>query len=323
VIIADDRGDIAQSVTEAKAFASDPGILAVIDDTDSEDTGWASIPGPAGLPVFCARETGDGFLCQSNANFFPAGNTVVAGLYGVTLVAKALGMPRFGLVYCSNNPDCVQGVQVNKGFAKQQGVRVVYAEAASETQQDYTANCLGLRDAGAQVVFGYAGGTIIGGNCARQGYHPVWVLSQGAFSGVFRTNPNYDGAVGPVGTWPWFVDYTPAQHAFREALAKYWPNFDQFSQPYNATTTWAALQMFAAAAAKAGPNPTRQGVLNGVYSLGPSFTLGGLIPPETIVRGRPTVNPGFYYAGIKNQRYGQPFGNHLFCQPSSSTLPSS
>ena len=315
VVVDDDRGDVAQSVTDAKGLAQDKSVLAVIDDT-SYDTAWASVPGPAGLPAICGSETGNGFVCQSNAAFFPSGNTVIAGVSGQTLVSKLLNMPKWGVVYCSELPACAQAVPINKMFAKLQGVQVVYAEAASESLPNYTAQCLGLKDAGAQVVFGYAGGTTIGANCAAQGYHPVWVVAQGAFDAQYRTDGNYNGTVGPLGTWPWFVNSTPAQNDFRTAMAKYWPNFDSFTSPYTATSTWAALQLFAAAAEKAGPNPTRADVLNGVYSLGSNFTLGGLIPPETIVQGKPTVNPCFYMVGIKNQQYVQPFGSQLYCQPS-------
>jgi branched-chain amino acid transport system substrate-binding protein len=164
---------------------------------------------------------------------------------------------------------------------------------------------------------GYAGTTRIASDCARQGYKPVWLVSQGAFNAHYRTDPNFNGSLGPLGTWPWFEDSTPAQHDFHEALAKYWPNFDQFTSPYDATATWAALQLFAAAAAKAPTNPTRHDILNGVYALGTGFTLGGLIPPETVVPGKATVNPCFFYAGIKNQQYVMPFGTKLYCQGGS------
>jgi branched-chain amino acid transport system substrate-binding protein len=220
------------------------------------------------------------------------------------------------VVYCSELAACAQAVPLNKQFAAQQGVQVVYAEAASESAPDYTAQCVGLKDAGAQVVFGYAGGTKIAGDCARQGYKPVWVVAQGAIAAQYRKDPNFNGTVGPLGTWPWFEDTTPAQHAFHEALAQYWPNFDQFQSPYTATSTWAALQLFAAAAANVGANPTRQDILTAIYGLGSGFTLGGLIPPETVNQGKATTNPCFFEIGIQDQKYVLPFGSKTFCQAS-------
>jgi branched-chain amino acid transport system substrate-binding protein len=208
-------------------------------------------------------------------------------------------------------------VPLNKGFAKQQGVDVVYAEAASESAPDYTAQCLGLKSAGALVVFGYAGGTKIAGDCARQSYRPTWVVAQGAFNAQYRKDSNFNGTVGPIGTWPWFIAQTPAQKDFKTAFGNAWPNFDQFVSPYTATSTWAALQLFATAAAHVGPDPTRADIFDGIYGLGPKFTLGGLIPPETIVKGKPTVNPCFFMAGIQNGQYVQPFGSQQYCQPSS------
>jgi branched-chain amino acid transport system substrate-binding protein len=316
VVVQDDRGDVATSTADVNGLAGDHSVLALIDDT-SYDTAWASTPGPAGLPVICGSETGNGFTCQSNPSFIPTGNTVIAGVYGQTLVSQLLKKPKFGVVYCSELAACAQAIPLNKKFASGQGVQVVYAQAASTSAPDYTAQCVGLRDAGAQVVFGYAGQTKIAADCARQGYHPVWVVAQGAIAAQYRKNANFDGTVGPLGTWPWFVDSTPAQHAFHQAMAQYWPNFDQFTSPYTATSTWAALELFKAAAAKAGPNPTRQDIMNGIYSLGPGFTLDGLIPPETLTQGKPTINPCFYEIGIKNQQYVTPFGTQTFCQPAS------
>src|SRR5262249_6628124 len=50
---------------------------------------------------------------------------------------------------------------------------------------------------------------------------------------------------------------------------------------------------------------------------GSGFTLDGLIPPETVTQGKPTVNPCFYYVGIKGHQYVTPFGSKTYCQPSS------
>ena len=316
VVVRDDGGDPARSTSILAGFIANQSVLAVIDDTQM-DTAWQSKPGPAGLPVICGNSTGNGFTCQANAAFFPTGNTVIAGVYGQTLISKLLNKPRFGLVYCSELAACAQAVPLNRQFSAQQGVQVVYAQAASESAPNYTAECLGLQNAKAQVVFGYAGSTKIAGDCARQNYNPTWVVAQGAISAVYRTSKYFDGAVGPLGTWLWSQDTTPAQHAFREALSKYWPNFDAFISPYNATSTWAALQLFATAGAKFGAHPTRQDLYTGLYGLPSGFTLGGLIPPETITKGKPTVNPCFFEVGIKNEKYIYPFGKKTFCQPSS------
>jgi branched-chain amino acid transport system substrate-binding protein len=313
VSVFDDRGSVAQSAVDAKTVASDQSYLALIDST-TQDTGWANVPGPAGLPVFCGSQTGNGFECQSQPTFFPTGNTVIAGVYGQTLLSKILNKPNWAVVYCSELAACAQAVPLNKGFAKQQGVSVVFAEAASTTAPDYTAQCLGLKNANAQVVFGYAGGTTIAGNCAQQGYNPTWMVAQGALNSVYRKNSHFNGAMGPFGVFPFFQATTPAQKDFMQAMAPYWPNFDSFTTPYDAAVTWAALQFFATAAANAAANPTRQEIFNGVYSLPPNFTLGGLIPPETVVKGKPTINPCFYYVGITNGQWSLPLGDKLYCQ---------
>jgi hypothetical protein len=99
-------------------------------------------------------------------------------------------------------------------------------------------------------------------------------------------------------------------------MAQYWRNFDQFTAPDTATSTWAALELFAGGAAKAGPNPSRQAIMNGIYSLGPGFTLGGLIPPETLTRAsRQSLLVS--RRRIKDEQYVMPFGSQVFCQPAA------
>jgi branched-chain amino acid transport system substrate-binding protein len=173
-----------------------------------------------------------------------------------------------------------------------------------------------------EALFGYAGRTKIAADCARQGYKPLYILSQGAINGAYRQDPNFDGALGDLGTFPWFIDNSPATHAFRTALSQYWPNFDSFLSPYTATATWAALELFRAAAANVGDSPTPADITAGIYALPAGFTLGGLIPPETLTQGKANSNPCFFVVGIKSQQYTQPYGDKAYCQtplPSASS----
>jgi hypothetical protein len=154
-------------------------------------------------------------------------------------------------------------------------------------------------------------------DCGRQGYNPIWIESQGAYTASLRKDPNFKYITGNVGDFPWFIDSNAATHQFRQALSTYWPNFDSFGTPYNAVSTWAALQLFAAASAHVPDNPTRQDIYTGLYALPPNFTLGGLIPPETIKQGQPTVNSCIFIVDIKNHQYQAPHGLQTFCQVSS------
>jgi branched-chain amino acid transport system substrate-binding protein len=319
VIVEDDGNDPARSTAAVQDLVQNKHVLTFIDDT-TQDPAWATYMATTPMTVICGTQTGNGFTCSSHADFVPAGNTVVAGVWGQTYVAKLQGKTTWGVVYCAEIAACAQAVPLNKTFGAQVGVKVVYAQAASSTAPDYTAQCIGLKSAGAEAVFGYAGTTKIAGDCARQGYHPLWILAQGAFASNYRTDANFDGAIGPVGVFPWFDDATAATHEFRQALAKYWPNFDAFISPYNATATWAALQLFKTAAATLpdSPAPTPADTTNAIYALPPNFTLDGLIPPQTLVKGKPNLNPCFYIVQIKNQKYTAPYGLKSYCQGTSS-----
>jgi branched-chain amino acid transport system substrate-binding protein len=288
-------------------------VLAVIDSTP-QDVAWESYVTQNHVAIICGSQTGNGFACASQPNYIPAGTTVLSVVWAQTFIPTLLHKTKWGVIYCSELAACAQAVPLNKNYGSQVGVTVAYAQAASSSAPDYTAQCLGAKSAGVEVLFGYAGGTKIASDCARQGYKPIWEQSSGTFRKDYRTDPNENGSIGNLGIFPWFLDVNKATHQFHQAFAKYWPNFDQFTVPYDADSTWAALQLFKAAAAKLPANPTMSDTWTGLYALPPNFTLGGLIPPETLTQGKPTTSPCFYIVRIQNQKYKAPYGLKTFCQ---------
>ncbi|HLG68050.1 MAG TPA: ABC transporter substrate-binding protein [Acidimicrobiales bacterium] len=313
VVEKDDGNDPAKSLSAVESLVQSSHALAII-DSSTQDTAWESYVSQNHVLVICGSATGNGFPCASQPDYVPAGTTVLSVVWAQTFIPTLLHKTRWGVVYCSELAACAQAVPLNRTYAAQVGVKVVYAQAASSSAPDYTAQCLGAKDAGVQVLFGYAGSTKIAEDCARQGYRPIWEQSSGTFTAAYRTNPYENGSIGNIGIFPWFLDVNKATHQFRQALAKYWPNFDQFTQPYNADSTWAALQLFKAAAATLPPNPTMSDVWKGVYALPKNFTLGGLIPPETVTPGKATTNPCFYIVRIEHERYTAPYKLRTFCQ---------
>lgn len=315
VIEKDDNNDAGQAVAAATALADNPSVLAII-DADTYDNSWASVADQAKVPVICGSASGNGFTCQADANFFPAGATVLTSIWGQSKAAALAGAKVYGLINCTQ-PACAPAAPLEKKYAEENGLKYGYEVTASPTAPDYTAQCLGAKNAGVDALFAIVAPRVAS-DCGRQNYNPIWIESQGAYTASLRTNTSFKYVTGDVGDFPWFLDTNAATHTFHTALKQYWPNFDSFGTPYDAVSTWAGLQLFAAAAAHVPAKPTRQDIYSGLYALPANFTLGGLIPPETITQGKPTVNNCVYIVDIKNSQYKAPYGLRTYCQQLSA-----
>jgi branched-chain amino acid transport system substrate-binding protein len=314
VIEKDDHNDPAQSTTIVNTFISQH-VLAVVDDS-SVDQAWAKSVSAANIPVICASATGNGFTCSSNPDFIPTGNTVIAGVFGQAKAAQIAGAKSLGILYANEEAAAAEAVPLQKMFAKQVGIAFGYAGAISATAPNYTAQCLAAKDGGVDALFPEEQPSRVAQDCASQGFHPIYVQAQGAVYSNYKNNPVFDGSVGVIGTAPWWSATNPGVTEFQQAFSKYNPDLDAFTTPYTVMETWSALQLFAAATAKATANPpTAADVNSAIYTLGSGFTLNGLIPPETLVPGKNHANPCFFILGIKNKNYVLPYGDKPYCQP--------
>lgn len=311
----DDHNDPAQSTAIVNTFLSQH-VLAVVDDS-SVDQAWAKTVSAANVPVICASATGNGFTCSSSPDFIPTGNTVIAGVYGQAKAAQIAGAKKLGILYATEEAAAAEAVPLQKMFAKQVGIAFGYAGAISATAPNYTAQCLAAKNAGVDALFPEEQPSRVAQGCASQGYHPIYVQAQGAVYSNYKNDPVFDGSVGVIGTAPWWAaTNNPGVTEFQQAFSKYNPDLDAFTTPYTVMETWSALQLFAAAAAKASANPpTATAINSAIYTLGAGFTLNGLIPPETLVQGKNHVNPCFFILGIKNKNYVLPYGDKPYCQP--------
>jgi branched-chain amino acid transport system substrate-binding protein len=319
VIQKNDNNDIAQAAAAATALAADKSVLVILDsDQGGLDSSWQAVADRAQVPVICGAASGSGAACSSDANFFPSGTTVLTSIWGQSKAAALAGAKDYGLFDCTE-PSCAPAAPLEKKAALQNGLTYGYETTANPTAPDYTAQCLAAKEAKVDALFAVVGPRVAS-DCLRQGYSPIWIESMGAYTASLRENPNFKYVTGDVGDFPWFLDTSPATHDFHQVMSKYSPNFDSFGSPYNATATRAGLQLFAAAAAHVPDNPTRQDIYDGIYALPPNFTLNGLIPPETITKGKPTLNSCMFVVDIKNAQYSAPYGLKTFCQqPSTST----
>jgi branched-chain amino acid transport system substrate-binding protein len=293
-------------------------VLAIIDGTGL-DSAFQKEVDAAKIPVLCGIENGNGFTCQSDPNFFPSGSTVVVGLYGQALAAKQAGANSYGIVYCSEVAACKQALPLQKTYAQQVGLKWVPPISASLSAPNYTAQCVAMQEAKAQALFG-AGppSQKLADDCARQGYHPIYVQGAGTWQTQYLKDPNLNNTTGETTDIPWFYQgpQTATFHAAEDSVL----NSTNF--PYNVSSTYAAALLFQTALAKAGASPTTQDLYTSLYAMH-NETLGGYAPPLNYSQGKPTVISCFFVVSIKNGAFTAPHGASYQCQSAASTTPSS
>jgi branched-chain amino acid transport system substrate-binding protein len=211
VIQRNDNNNIAQAVAAATSLVSDPSVLAIL-DADTYDIAWEKLVTQANVPVICGSASGNGFPCNSQADFFPAGGTVLTSIWGQSKAAALAGAKSYGLFNCTQ-PACAPAAPLEKKYAGENGLTYAYQTTADPNAPDYTAQCVAAKEAGVQALFAVVAPRVAS-DCDQQGYSPIWIESQGAYDASLRENTNFKYITGDVGDFPWFLDTNSATPAF-------------------------------------------------------------------------------------------------------------
>ena len=311
----DEQVNSATGTAAVESFIQSDHVVAIMDN-GSIDSTWAQIPAAAHVPVISLNESAAGLTYESQPDFFADGTTVLGILYGHVAMAATAGKKVFGGIYCTEVAQCAQAVGVWKNDVKIiPGIKFGGAVAASETAPSYTAQCLTMKEAGVDALFpaGPPPGTI-STNCAQQGYHPLFIGSEGTITNADITNPNLNGALQNEQGFPWFLRSTPAEKTFQAAEGKVWPNS---TTPAEISAGWTGLQLLGAALAHVPANQTvtSQDVLTGLYALH-GTTLGGLSPtPITFTQGKPSTQRCYFVVQVKNKKWVAYGGGKPQCEP--------
>jgi branched-chain amino acid transport system substrate-binding protein len=158
----------------------------------------------------------------------------------------------------------------------------------------------------------------VASDCSQQGYTPWEIALDGAVSLSFQKAPGINNHfIGSEPDIPFFVNSTPAAKAMNAAMNKYAkstvksPNYnEQATQMYLSGVLFAD----AATAGKLGVHgaPTTAELYKGLYSL-KHDTLGGLAPPLTFTKGKPTPVDCWYWISIKKGKFTTPYGTKPVC----------
>ena len=320
VIVMNDNNDPARALADVETMVQQDHAVAILDNS-STNSSFEKYVDSHKIPVISLNQSASSFTYQSDPDYFPDGTTVLAILYGQLQAARSQGAHDFGVVYCTDIAACAEAVPIWKSDAKALGMELGYLEGASDEAPDYTAQCEGAQQNGVQALFP-AGVTVtrIADDCARQGYHPIWIGSQGTINSAAAADPNLNGAISDEQGFPWFITTTKATKLFHQVVGAYLPKAES---PGTVTATWTGAQMFGRAlqlgAALTPRQPvTTKTILNGLYAFH-GETLGGITSPLTFAPGKPASVNCWFLVGVRNKGYYAPRGMTPQCEPASAS----
>jgi branched-chain amino acid transport system substrate-binding protein len=321
IIIKDDGGDQARSVAAAHELVEQDHVVAFINvGSGALISGWADYMQQKGVPVVGGAVFSP--IWSTSPAFFPAGGTFIEGATITLEIAKKYGFKHYGAVFCAEAAQCQLAIAFLKAQAGKVGIDFAYGGTVSSSAADYTATCLAAKDAGVDImelgVATYDTGLNIAKSCARQGYHPAWIIPGEAISDKYLGSPLFNNAFGSPADLPWFAD-VPANADFKAAMAAANLDLTTSDLPLTATDAWAAGLLFEKAVQLSGATgvPTSADILAGLAKV-KDETLGGFVPPLTFTTPTNKPVPCFFVLRIQNQQFTLPQGTQVTCNPATS-----
>lgn len=205
----------------------------------------------------------------------------------IRTIAKMLGQKKIGLVWVhlTNEIDNI----IVKGAteeAKRNGAEIVYREPADVTKLTYDDTVSAARDAGATGMV-----TIMDAYSLARYWNSfartTWRPTQVGYA--FAMDPQPTKAI-PAGYTDVHAiqemelpsNHTPPVDEYLNAMKRYYPE-DTDKLSWASELSWLGAKMFVEALRRAGPNPTRKGILNALDTM-TNFN-SGLAPPYTLRPG--------------------------------------
>ena len=240
----------------------------------------------------------------------------VYGTFLPSLISQVPDKKKVGYVTCIEAAAaCDAVVKVVDRQAKDLGLEVVYQGRASIAQPDYTAECISARRAGAEMFMLLMDSNStrrLVSSCVRQGYRPVFFNGATNLLDDWKEDPNLEGFIGNSQIFPYFQKGTPATDEFQQVILSQGKGL---LLGVGTALGWTAGKLLEKAGAKLPEPPTREALLDGLWSI-KNDTLGGLTLPLTFHRDRPaTPRSCWFNIAIKNASWVSPDGVKLQCYP--------
>jgi branched-chain amino acid transport system substrate-binding protein len=324
IVTEDDGGVPGTSISDVQTLLSDH--VVAIADWSAVDQTWASTVQSAKIPVVGAEITEVPFY--SNPDFYSPGTTEDAIPAAVALTAKEAGATKLGYVYCAEEVICAETGSLISSAASKYGEPLVYKAAISETAPNYTAQCLAAQQAGVNALNNGDIDSVferVATDCARQGYHPVYLSSGNSFESSMLSAPGIkDSSWYNSGNLPYW-DNVPAVEAMNAAVNKYYPGLVDKPVVWageSTVSTWAAGLLLADAVKAGGltasDTPTAAEITQGLEAL-KGDTLDGLAPPLTFPAGQPHPIHCWFTFRIQNGVPSMGNGGNVTCESGTTS----
>jgi branched-chain amino acid transport system substrate-binding protein len=314
LLVGDHGGNESRALSLARDFVENKG--AIVLTTGSGGPAVANYAKTKRVPVVGSILTGE--IWNSNPMAFPPYPGSESLTWGGAKLMKRTGKTKLALVYCAESPDCEGGASRMKRDAQKEGLQIVSEMRYSVTAPDYTAECIQMRSAGAEIVYplGDAGSMIrMAKACSRQSFRPIWVSP--TMDDNVTLLPEFEGAIALTPVFPWFIrSGSPGIEEYVAAFQKYAPGRLVKSSIF-IPEGWISAKLLEKAAQKVGDKPTSEDILNGLWSLS-GETLDGLAPGRaalTFRRDQPT--PEIYCifdARLVGRKWTAPSGLNPICR---------
>jgi branched-chain amino acid transport system substrate-binding protein len=302
LIVKDDTDSPVVAKAAYETLVEQDHVIAIVDtNDDGVNSGIGTFLAAHNVPVI----GGANFTPMWNGfPFFNQGTGMPAQIYaqpGVAATILPAGTLKFAEVLCTEVAACHQVAPSFTEGAKLAGGKLVYLTFASETATDYTAVCIGAKNAGANAMgTGGINLPVLNEDCNRQNFHPIWVPPSTAFT------PEQVAGVADAVTYTEDFPYYykgPQTADFDAAMAAGGVDLTSGIGAY-AAIAWVSGLMVQKAVQLSGVTgvPTSQDLINGLNKFN-NETLGGLAPPLTFGNPRPDGGgiPCFF---VDQSKYG-------------------
>jgi len=300
LIARDDQNDPNQNASYTQALVEQAHVQAFVSNWASQtQAASADYLKAKQIPVVGGDHTGDNSW-GVNPMFFPTAaigqDAVRNSMSALAHVAIPQGKKKLAILVCVEGGICTTGQKTANEIAPKLGFNTVYNGSASFAAPSYTAECLNMKNAGAEAVatiFPASSNKNIARDCGRQGLKVIYSLGFGTMEGDFNKDPNFDGASVNNAVFPWAATDTPVERMYQAAMKKYAPT--QLSNPASAAG-FAAGVVFGAALAKV-QGPVTSAKLIAALRTFKNETFGGTTIPLTYKNG-PMVPPACYFLSV-------------------------
>lgn len=293
LITGDSAADPARALSLAKQMVENDGVLGFMGNIwPLSGRGAQSYLEGRRIPVM-GGDAAARFWNDSPV-YFPHGAAWPTVTLAAAKMAVDLGKPKIAVLHCVEAEACHIWTEVLNARAGEVGAKVVYDAQVSLAQPDFTAECIQARRNGAEAILaGVESASIsrLARACGQQGYHPQYVTGSFALVASTAKDPNLDGLVAPVSTFPYPAADTPQTREYHAAIERYAPNIEQSP---TTSAVWSAGAMLHHVGRALPDTPTPQDFFEAVWQV-KNETFGGLTPPVSFFTNKPTPETNCYF----------------------------